>query len=115
MKETENAKILLDRIRTEKSRYCKDQFGVIINIAENLDDKTILEAVDYCVKMKLWSAGILKDALEYFSQKKLSIVDKIFPDTKDYIPSKYSNVKPQIRDISEYCKALKGDKDTWKN
>lgn len=106
--QTDKAEIFLDNIRKEKTRYCKDQFGVIINIAPTYDNDIVNEAVDYCVNMKLWSAGTFKDTLEYFSKKKLSTVDKIDDTAKVEVPSKYCSIKPQIRDICEYMNALGG-------
>ncbi|WP_315675931.1 IS21 family transposase [Clostridium sp. 19966] len=113
--QTENAKALLDNIRKEKVRYCKDQFGVIINASSAYDSDIVSEAVNYCVNMKLWSAGTFKDTLEYFSNKKLSTVDKIDINSKVQIPSKYSGVKPQVRDIREYSAALRKEKNKWRN
>ena len=60
-----NAKIMLDTIRKEKSRYCKDQFGVIINAAKNYDIAIIKDALKYCIQKELFSAGMFKDTLKY--------------------------------------------------
>lgn len=113
--QTDNAKVFLDNIRREKVRYCKDQFGAIINAAPSYNTDIVNEAVNYCVNMKLWSAGTFKDTLEYFSKKKLSTVDKIEANSKVQIPSKYSGIKPQVRDIEEYNDALRREKIKWTN
>ena len=113
--QTDNAKILLDNIRKEKARYCKDQFGVINSVAQTHGADIVNEAVDYCVSMKLWSAGTFKETIEYFSYKKLSTVHKIDTDIKTQIPSKYSGIKPHIRDISEYSDALRRETKEWTN
>lgn len=112
---TSNAKILLDNIRKEKVRYCKDQFGVIINGAPSYESEIITRAVEYCVNRSLWSAGMFKETLEYLATKdniqinKKSVLDNVS------IPSKYKGLKPEVRNVSEYSVALKGDKKQWKN
>lgn len=113
--ETDNAKVLLDNIRKEKVRYCKDQFGVIINAAPTYGSDVIAEAVDYCVKRNLWSAGMFKETLEYLASKKdIKISDKPIWDNAS-IPSKYKGLKPEVRSIIEYSNALKEDKSKWEN
>jgi transposase len=112
---TENAKIFLDNIRKEKVRYCKDQLGVIINTAPSYKSEVINEAVDYCVIRSLWSAGMFKETLEYLAVKKnIEVTQKPIWDNIS-IPSKYKGLKPEVRSISEYSNALKGDKGQWKN
>ena len=113
--ETENAKILLDNIRKEKARYCKDQFGVIINITPSYSSEIIKEAVDYCVIRSMWSAGMFKETLEYLaSEKDTKVSTKTIWDSLS-IPSKYRGLKPEVRNISEYSNALKEDNGKWKN
>lgn len=112
---TENAKILLDNIRKEKARYCKDQFGVIINAAPVYETSVIAQAVDYCVKRSLWSAGVFKETLEYLAvTKDIKASEKPIWDNMT-IPSKYKGLKPEVRNIIEYSNALKEDKCKWKN
>lgn len=112
---TDNAKLLLDTIRLEKSRYCKDQFALIINAVENYDASIIKEALEYCIKRKLLSAGMLKDTLEYLKLEKARDSEKKYLPADISIPSKYHGLKPEIRNISEYMNALKEDKIKWKN
>jgi len=112
---TDNAKILLDNIRKEKIRYCKDQLGVILNAAPSYEPKIIIEAVDYCVKRSLWSAGMFKETLEYMATKNNSHIDKKSIFDSASIPSKYKGLKPEVRNVSEYSNALKEDKKKWKN
>lgn len=113
--ETENARVLLDGIRKEKVRYCKDQLGVIINTAPSYELEVITAAVDYCVIRRLWSAGMLKETLEYLTFKKdTKIAPKSFCGNLS-IPLKYRDLKPEVRSISEYSNALKEGKEQWKN
>lgn len=112
---TDNAKTLLNNIRKEKSRYCKDQLGVIINTAPSYETNIITEAVNYCVIRSLWSAGMLKETIEYLSVKSNTQGDKKSAFNNKSIPSKYKGLKPEVRNISEYSNALKEDKKQWKN
>jgi transposase len=112
---TDNAKILLDGIRREKSRYCKDQFGAILNILPLYKVSLIEQALSYCVNRNLWSAGMFKDTLEYLTIQDDTKADKKSVLDKLSIPSKYRDIKPEVRSISEYSSALKEDKPSWKN
>lgn len=112
---TDKAKELLDNIRKEKERYCREQFGLIITVVKDYDEKTIGQAVEYCVKRKLFSAGMFKDTLEYLSNKKETSLEKKYDKANLSVSSKYQGLKPEIRNIDEYINALKGDKKTWIN
>ncbi len=112
---TNNAKILLDNIRHEKVRYCKDQFGVIINVTPFYESEVIAKAVDYCVIHSLWSAGMFKETLEYMNAKSNNQVDKKSVLDDISIPSKYKGLQPEVRNINEYSSALKEDKKQWKS
>lgn len=112
---TDSAKILLDSIKKERSRYVKDQLGVIVKAAPNYDFDIIEEAVEYCVSRRLWSAGMFKDTLEHLSLKNSQGKSKKTTLNNASIPSKCKGVKTEIRAISEYTNALKEDKTTWKN
>lgn len=113
---TDSAKELLENISKEKTRYIKDQFGLILKEIKKYEKQIIEESVEYCIKRKLYSAGIFKDALAYISIKKVQASnDTIYAPAELKVPSKYKGLKPQNRDISEYINSFKGDKDTWKN
>lgn len=113
---TDKARELLDNIAKKKTRYVKDQFGLILKEIKNYEKEIIEETIKYCTERKLYSAGIFKDALVYINEKKIEVNDdKIYAPSKLVIPSKYKGLKPQNRDISEYVNCFKGDKDKWKN
>lgn len=112
---SEDAKELLDNIRKEKERYCRDQFGLIITIVKDYNKTLIRQALEYCVKRKLFSAGMFKDTLEYLRQQSEKDITKEYAPVNISIPSRYQSLKPEIRNISEYIAALKEDKKTWKN
>ncbi|WP_243122222.1 IS21 family transposase [Clostridium thermarum] len=112
---TESAKTLLDNIRKERSRYAKDQLGVIVKAASNYDEESVKKAIEYCVSRRLWSAGMFKDTLEHFSMKNSENSSKKPTLNNSSIPSKCKGVKTEIRAISEYTMALKEDNREWKN
>lgn len=115
LNKTDSAKILLDNIRKEKVRYCKDQFGVIINTVPAYETNIVEEAIKYCVVRRLWSAGMFKETLEYLTAKNTTKSSNkiIFDNTS--ITSKYKGLKPEIRSISDYSNALKENKNRWKS
>jgi transposase len=115
LNETDNARILLDSIRKEKSRYAKDQFTLIINTVEKLDSAVIDGAVDYCVKKELWSAVFFRDTAEYLQLGKAEQKDNKAALSQISIPSKYHGIKPEIRSINDYINALREDETRWKN
>ncbi|KKH69179.1 hypothetical protein DU75_03615, partial [Methanosarcina mazei] len=112
---SEDAKELLDNIKKEKERYCRDQFGLIIRVVKDYDETIIGQALEYCVKRKLFSAGMFKDTLEYLKLQKETDITKKYTKVNISIPSKYQSLKPEIRNINEYINALKEDKKVWKN
>lgn len=113
--DTDIARILLDNIRKDRSRYIKDQLGVIVKAVPGYDIDTIEKAVEYCVSRRLWSAGMFKDALEHLSLKKSQNLNKKTTLNNAAIPSKCKGIKTEVRAISEYTNALKEDKTIWKN
>lgn len=106
---TKEAKELLDDIRTNKSRYTKDQYGLILEVMDTYALEDIQRALVYCINRKLYSASMFKAALEY-----LKIEDQKDDSRKEKsntpIPSKYKNVTPQVRSIQAYVNTLKGAK-----
>ena len=105
---TDNARLLLDGIRTAKPRYFRDQLGVIIKVCEGNPEKSILrQAIDYCVLKNLWSAGDFKSSIQYFEEIQKQR-PRPSPIDKPKLPEKYKGMKPKVRDINEYTKAMEG-------
>lgn len=114
--DTDKAKELLDNIGKEKTRYIRDQFGLILKEIKNYDETIVEESIKYCVERKLYSAGIFKDALAHIDERKKELdSDKIYKPVKLNIPSKYKDLKPQNRDINEYIDCFERGKNKWKN
>jgi hypothetical protein len=55
----------LQRIRTEKARYARDQFRIVQSMIDQYGVPAVLEAVDFCEYSNLSSANILKDYLTH--------------------------------------------------
>jgi transposase len=110
-----SARELLDTIRIEKARYCKDQFKAIVDAAERFDKPTIEKALEYCIGKKLFSAAMFKDTLEYIKLQNERDTIKKYTKADISVPSKYKGLKPNVRDIREYINALEEDKSIWKN
>lgn len=87
----------VDTILVEKKRYSRDQLGLLVKLQKQYTDQEINNALEYCMKRKLYSAVYLKDSLEYLSMDKK---DKVF--TKADIPDKYLAITAQKRSIDAY-------------
>lgn len=112
---TEAATIFMEALKEEKPRHLKDQFRLIMDTVKTQEITTIQKALDYCNQRKLFSAGMLKDTLEHLNIQGQRQLDKKYRAADISTPSKYQDLKPEIRDITEYIKALKEDKGIWKN
>lgn len=94
------AEEFLQTIRTEKSRYARDQFKLIQTLYDKYGLNCVLEAIDFCQNSSLYSANYLKDYLEHAV---------ITPD-KATIPAipvsnKKYHVTTQKRSLEVYVKA----------
>ncbi len=108
---TNEAKIFLDRIRIEKPRYIRDQYSLICNTCKNVEKKLIEESLKYCIEREIFSAVSFRDTIEFLGEKYKELENQKTEETTDIstpsIPQKY-DIKTQIRDTSEYVKALEG-------
>jgi hypothetical protein len=60
----------LQRIRTEKARYARDQFRIVQSMIDQYGVPAVLEAVDFCEYSNLSSANILKDYLTHKAKER---------------------------------------------
>lgn len=102
-------------LKTEKPRHLKDQFRLIINTVKAQDKIIIQKALIYCNERKLFSAGMLKDTIEYLKIQQQRQLDKKYLAADISTPLKYQYLKPEVRDIEEYISALKEDKQICKS
>ncbi len=90
----------LQTIRTEKSRYARDQFKLIRTLCDQYGVDAVLEAADFCQYSKLYSANYIKDYLDHNAFKQ--------PEPQA-LPIPVSNAKyhvtTQKRSLSVYAKA----------
>lgn len=115
---TDKAREFLDNIGKEKSRYIRDQYGLILKEIKKYNEDLIKEGIDYCIDRKLYSAGIFKDALAYIDSKLRTKSEETIKPYKPVdlsLPLKYKGLKPEHRDISEYIDCFRGPKEEWEN
>lgn len=87
----------LNEIRKTKSRYSRDQFGLLKNLSSKYGADKVIEAVAYCCENRLYSANYVKDYIEKPDE----------PEAKNIIPlsnNKY-HITTEKRDIAVYAKA----------
>jgi len=94
------ATTFLQTIRTEKSRYARDQFKLIQTLCDQYGLKDVLVAVDFCQYSKLYSANYVKDYLEHHADKQPEVPMLPIPVSN----SKY-HVTTQKRSLEVYAKA----------
>ena len=63
------ATTFLQTIRTEKSRYARDQFKLLQTLCDQYGVNDVLAAVDFCQYSKLYSANYVKDYLAHQADK----------------------------------------------
>jgi hypothetical protein len=113
---TAEAKEFLKKIYELKPRYIRDQLQLICSKVKDVDSQTMIKAVNFCCKNKIYSAVDFVDALAYFNttQKTLKAqeltTEKVaikMLDGKDVVSLK---IKPQVRDIKVYQQILSEEK-----
>ncbi|MBQ6370651.1 MAG: IS21 family transposase [Firmicutes bacterium] len=95
----------LVRIHREKTRYYRDQLGVIRQLFDEWDADLIRKALAYCVEHEIYSAGELKSAVAYVStleDEKENKPKAINPR----LPIQYRGDDPILPDLSIYEEAM---------
>jgi transposase len=59
----------LSEIRKRKSRYVRDQYGLIDTLIQKKGVSAVITAIEYCRKHELFSATDLRDTLEYLESQ----------------------------------------------
>lgn len=96
---------LLKAIRREKSRYVRDQFGLMGQVARNYPQPVIAKAIAYCIEQNLYSAVDCRSAADYFMSHQETPKDVSILDNPNSWP-KYLQVKAQQRSITVYTDLL---------
>ena len=89
----------LQTIRTEKSRYARDQFKLLQTLCDKYGIDSVLNAITYCQTSRLLGATYVRDFLEYNAKPKQQIVLSSIPISN----SKY-HVTTEKRSLEAYAK-----------
>ena len=103
--ETDGLDMYLTRIHSEKTRYYRDQLGVIRSLFDEWEADTVRKALAYCIERGSYSAGELKSATAYVAMFE---EDSKYRQaaTKPQLPDKYRGDSPPVRALSEYEHAM---------
>lgn len=113
----EQVQPFLEMIYKYKKRYIRDQLQLMKQKIESIEysSQLVEQTIDYCMRNELYSATYFSDALDYFKKQQ-----KLHEPSKDSTENKYDikpinetvyeklKVKPQIRDIKAYTRAIEG-------
>ena len=93
----------IDRIYAEKTRYARDQFKLIFTMIDLYGTENVLTAISFCEKNRLFSAGMIKDFVEY----KTPVFTPASTDTPQNIPvdKPVYHMKVAKRSLDIYAKA----------
>lgn len=106
---SETSKEFLKAIHKEKSRYYRDQLGVISDICLELTDISLIKSsIAYCMERCLYSAGDFKSAMLYLNELNNNSIQAVSSKV-NRLPEKYRTMSPQIRNLNDYEDAMKGD------
>ena len=93
----------LQAIRTEKTRYSRDQFKIIQSLIDQYGTADVLEGVNFCMSNTLHSANILKDFLDHQAKTQdkpkqiIAVAPTIPVDNLKY------HITPQKRPLEVYA------------
>ena len=95
----------LEAIHTAKPRYIRDQLQLIQTTVNGTDEKVVVQALDFCVKHKRYSASDFSDAIEHFEQRTISTdiaLDLLEIKAIDQEFSYKRMIKPVLRSLETY-------------
>lgn len=103
--EIDGLDMYLTRIHSEKTRYYRDQLGVIRSLFDEWEADTVRAALSYCIEHESYSAGELKSAAAYVAALE---EDKKYRQAtaEPQLPEKYRGDSPPVRALSEYEHAM---------
>ncbi|MFI3170698.1 MAG: IS21 family transposase [Faecalibacterium sp.] len=96
------ADVFLNGIRTEKSRYARDQFQLVSSLICQYDLESVLQAVAFCTDNRIYSANTLRDFLAHIAQQTPKTVE--IPNIVIPVDDVKYHVTTQKRDVSIYAK-----------
>jgi len=109
----EKARLFLEAIHREKPRYIRDQIMLVASaIKSSSTTRSREEALNYCIKYKLFSAVDFRDAVKHYTRgtERSNNTEEIVVSTglTEASAGKIA-AKAQVRDMSEYIKIMKKD------
>ena len=113
----DNARDYLECIRVDKPRYIRDQVILIQKAIKESPQKAIDDALDFCMKNKLYRATDFRDAVIHFKRDRQVTKDNFTVKVSYMSDETLEKIKitPKIRDMSEYINALGGIKNVNHN
>lgn len=91
----------LHLLREEKKRYSRDQFTILQNLLDNYELSAVLDAIEFCMRNRVFSANTVKNFLEHhYDQKKADTQQPILIPLDD---SKY-HIQTQKRSLDVYAR-----------
>lgn len=103
---SEDAEIFLRQVRRLKSRYARDQFGLIDKVTHTYARPIIEKALNFCVTNSLFSAVEFRNAAEYFGAQVARTLEALIEES-NVVPLRPLNTTKK-RDLSEYERVVKG-------
>ena len=104
--DAEGIGLYLARIHKEKTRYYRDQLGVIRLLFDEWEAETIRKALVYCIEHDSYSAGELKSAAAYIAATDEDRKYRQAAKDKLRLPEKYRGDSPPVRDLAIYERAM---------
>lgn len=109
------AKGYLESVHHAYPRYIRDQLQLIRRTIDGLDEELMNQAMEECVKKKLYSANDFSDVVEYLKRQR-SLNTEPIPQHPVHRPTKPLSekdgsvllAKPSVRDPKEYEQVFKG-------
>lgn len=102
----EKAGQFLERIHREKTRYYRDQLGVIRSLFTEWSGELIGKALDYCVEHELYSASELKSAVAFVNSLEDEKKNRPARTGVLKLPEEYRGGDPLLPDLSVYEEAM---------
>lgn len=90
----------LQVLRTEKSRYARDQFRLLSALCDKYGAESTLDAIRFCLESKLYSANYVKDYLAHKAQPAQTAVTLPIPASDSVY-----HVTTEKRPLEVYAKA----------
>ena len=104
--EAEGIGLYLARIHKEKTRYYRDQLGVIRLLFDEWEAETVRKALAYCIEHDSYSAGELKSAAAYIAATEEDRKYRQAAKDRMRLPEKYRGDSPPVRDLAIYERAM---------